>query len=423
MRESTSRPSWSVPSGWDFEGASRILRTSGRFGSHGAIQCASNASTTRTTTTTPPISASRFRRNALQNPLTRSPAAPARGHTDPRIDQAVREIGDQVGDEREGGDDDEVTHDDRVVALEDRLDHELPHAGNGEDRLDDHAAADEAGEREAEDRDDREQRVAERVLADHHALRKALGAGGLNVVLAHHLEHRLAHVAREAGEPAEGRDQDRQGEVRDEVPLLPPERQVLPRGRSQARDREPAELDTEEDHEHERQPEVGRGEAHEHEDRRDLVERRVLARRRQHPDRDRQHDDDYQLDDVEEQRDRKPLADLLEHRPRIRRERATEVEPRQPRHPVPVLDVQRLVETIDLPQPLAELGVGLRAALTRLVFDRLARRQVNHQERDEGDSDEERDREDEPPQRVAEHGALFYRGGARSTRLYSDAGS
>src|SRR5206468_5822396 len=134
MREKTSRPSWSVPSGWAREGPSRIFLTSGRFGSHGAIFGASAASNTRTTTTIPPISASRFRRNARQKPLTRSPATPARGHANPWVDQAVGEVGDQVGDQGERRHDDEVAHDHRVVALEDRLDHELSHAGNGEDR-------------------------------------------------------------------------------------------------------------------------------------------------------------------------------------------------------------------------------------------------------------------------------------------------
>src|SRR5262252_3227178 len=116
MRENTSRPSWSVPSGWMREGLSRILRTSGRFGSHGAIVGANAASSTRITTTTPPISARRFLRNARQNPLTRSPAPPARGHANSWVDQAVGEVGDQIGDQGERRDDDEVAHDHGVVA-------------------------------------------------------------------------------------------------------------------------------------------------------------------------------------------------------------------------------------------------------------------------------------------------------------------
>src|SRR5258705_34014 len=95
--------------------------------------------------TTPPASASWLRRRARQKDLTRSPAAPARGDADSRIDQAVGEVGDEVGAQGEQGHDDEVAHHHRVVALPDRLDHELSHAGNGEDRLDDDAAADQAG--------------------------------------------------------------------------------------------------------------------------------------------------------------------------------------------------------------------------------------------------------------------------------------
>src|SRR3989442_15146047 len=90
------------------------------------------------------------------------------------------------------------------------------------------AAADESRQREAEDGHDREQRVAEGVLADHDGLGQALGPRRLDVVLADDLEHRLPHVAREAGEPTEGRDEDRQGQAAQEGPLLAPEREGLP---------------------------------------------------------------------------------------------------------------------------------------------------------------------------------------------------
>src|SRR3989475_13244689 len=90
------------------------------------------------------------------------------------------------------------------------------------------SAADQARQREPEDRYDREQRVAQRVLPDHHALGETLGPRGLDVVLPHDLEHRLPHVAGEPGEPAEGRDQDRQDEVAPEAPLLPPEGEGCP---------------------------------------------------------------------------------------------------------------------------------------------------------------------------------------------------
>ena len=58
-----------------------------------------------------------------------------------------------------------------------------------------------------------QQRVAERVLADDDALGQSLGPRRLDVVLPHHLQHALAHVAREPGQAAEGRDHDRQDQV------------------------------------------------------------------------------------------------------------------------------------------------------------------------------------------------------------------
>ena len=74
----------------------------------------------------------------------------------------------------------------------------------------------------------------------------------------------------------------------------------------------------------------------------------------------------------------------------VGREGAAEVEPREPRQPVPVLDVQRLVEAELLAQSLPQPRVVRRSGC-RPVLDlgRLARSQVDHDERDEGDADEE----------------------------------
>ncbi len=47
MRESTSRPSWSVPNRWRPDGGSRMRLMSGRLGSHGEMAGASTASSAR----------------------------------------------------------------------------------------------------------------------------------------------------------------------------------------------------------------------------------------------------------------------------------------------------------------------------------------------------------------------------------------
>src|SRR5688500_10189003 len=116
---------------------------SGRLGSHGAMNGAASASSARPATTIPPITARRIRRNAFQNPPMAS--APTPTHTDPWIHEAVSDVGGQVRQEREGGHDHEVAHEHGIVTLEGGLHHELAHARDGEDPLDDHAAADEAG--------------------------------------------------------------------------------------------------------------------------------------------------------------------------------------------------------------------------------------------------------------------------------------
>src|SRR5437867_13326161 len=96
---------------------------SGRFGSHGAISGARMASVARQTTTTPPNSASCLRLNARQNALTRSSARSSDVHTYLPIDNAVRDIGEQVRDEREHRHEHDVANQRVIVCLEHRLMH------------------------------------------------------------------------------------------------------------------------------------------------------------------------------------------------------------------------------------------------------------------------------------------------------------
>src|SRR5205814_8093855 len=104
---------------------------------------------------------------------------------------------------------------------------------------------------------------------------------------------------------------------------------------------------------------------------------------------------------------RSPLTDLLEYRPGVGRERFAEVEPHQAREPPGVLDVERLVEVVRFAQELPGLGVGLDREVAGLDLGGLPGCQMDHDERDKGDAEQEREGEEEPPQRVPEHGALL----------------
>src|SRR6266852_4606546 len=207
-RERTSRPIWSVPNQCFAEGLDRIFFMSGLLGSQGARAGANTAMAMRSPTTTAPPHASWFREKVRQKrrssprPERAGPGTlatpPPRREPNAWVHDPIRQVGEEVGEQRQGRHDDEVAHDDRVVAREHRLDHELSHARDGEDALDDDAAADEAGQGETEDGDHGQERVAKGVLADDHGLGQSLGAGGLDIVLTDHLEHALAHVARES---------------------------------------------------------------------------------------------------------------------------------------------------------------------------------------------------------------------------------
>ena len=314
--------------------------------------------------------------------------------------------------------DDEVAHDDRIVALEHRLHHELAHAGDGEDGLHDHAAADEPGQRQPEDGHQGQDGVAECVLADDHALGEPLGARRLHVVLPHHLQHALAHVAGESGQTPERRHRDGQDQMADEIPRLLPGRQVFPVHRAQAGDGQPAELDPEQDHEEQGQPEVGGGEAEEHEHGRDLVEGGVLARGRGHPEGQAMA---TMMTSSMRFRSRvmgSRSADLVEHGPSVGREGSAEVQAHDAAQPVPVLHGQRLVETVLLAQELrAPRRYPGRAEVALLQLGGLARGEVNHDEGDERDAEQKGQRQERAPQGVERAWARYSSAGARRCRL------
>src|SRR5687768_8524703 len=82
----------------------------------------------------------------------------------PRVERRVCEVDGQVGRDDHDDDDEVDTLDHGVVALDDRLHEELPHAREPEHRLDDDRPAGDLRDLEAEHRDDGDERVLEAVL-------------------------------------------------------------------------------------------------------------------------------------------------------------------------------------------------------------------------------------------------------------------
>ena len=97
---------------------------------------------------------------------------------DARINQRIREVGDQHAQQGEGRADEKDGHYGVVVANIDALEQIRPHAGNAEHHLDDHRTADECRKQGCEQGQDGDHAVSCGVLEDDDTLWQALGARG-----------------------------------------------------------------------------------------------------------------------------------------------------------------------------------------------------------------------------------------------------
>src|SRR5450631_3229604 len=165
-RVKMSRPNMSVPNQNASEGGRKRKRTRIAEGSTGEISVASDP-------------------------------APVSVMTHSRISQGVKNIDDQIDhNEGEAQDQHGALHQ-RIVAGHDRLDHHAADPRQREHLFDDDGAADRRAEKDAGGRDDQDQGVAQRMLADGPPLAEALGARGADVVLAENIEHgRTGHAGK-----------------------------------------------------------------------------------------------------------------------------------------------------------------------------------------------------------------------------------
>src|SRR6185295_17196236 len=169
-RDRTSRPTLSVPSQWRAPGFASALP---RFCLSGSCGASAGA---------PKARASAIKRIA----------APSLVETDPRIDEPIEDVDEEIAEDEAHGDQQHDTLHERVVAGEDRVHHQAADAGQREDVLGDDGAADQRAELEPEHGDHRDQGVAQDVTAHHAPLRQALGARRAHVVLGERLQQARA---------------------------------------------------------------------------------------------------------------------------------------------------------------------------------------------------------------------------------------
>src|ERR1700753_3524121 len=130
---------------------------------------------------------------------------------DPGIEQGVHHVGERAEQHDEEGGEHRADHDRRHVELPDRVGLVLADAGQVEHGLgDQRGPAEQGGEVQPEQGDDRHQRVAQHMADEYLPCGQALGPGRAHVVLVDHVERVGAqHPGVEADE------QDRDGEPRE----------------------------------------------------------------------------------------------------------------------------------------------------------------------------------------------------------------
>src|SRR5260370_25429131 len=110
--------------------------------------------------------------------------APYSRQTDARIDESIRYVGEETGDDVDERDQQHDNLHDQKVARLDRLDGKLADAGPGEYCLDDDGAGEQIADLDCRDGNDRDCRIAQDVTPDDACERQAACATCSDVVFA-----------------------------------------------------------------------------------------------------------------------------------------------------------------------------------------------------------------------------------------------
>src|SRR5262245_31912341 len=147
VRLSTSRPRWSVPNTCAAPGGTSRWSKFAMSGAYGATAGAVTAVAVRRASASPPSRARRFRTNRWamrrRRELSLVTAIRTRASVvaDARIEERVRDVGEQVAHDDQRRAEHGHRHHDGVVAAQRPLEGEPADAGNREDRLHDHRSA------------------------------------------------------------------------------------------------------------------------------------------------------------------------------------------------------------------------------------------------------------------------------------------
>jgi len=279
---------------------------------------------------------------------------------DARIRNRIADIHDNVHEDDQSGQEDGRAHDHHVILIQDGADELAAQARDREDLLHDEGAGQCIGNQRSDVGDDRQDRVAQRMLVKNLGFRKALGLGRAHVVLAQHIQHGRTHLAGDVRSRIEGQRHDRHDVV-------------LPAG--QAVRRQPAQFNAEEIHEDRADDEARHGDAHgrEHDD--DVVSGLAAVQRRNASQRDAQAQRQDDGDAADARGNRELGGDDLRDGAAALFQRQAEVAVQGVLHVVPVLYDDRFVQAV-----LLTHGLHCRCADGFLSDERSARHLLHEHE-------------------------------------------
>src|SRR5437868_9466826 len=133
----------------------------------------------------------------------------------------IEQIGEETPERHHDSADDDAPGDEIVIAGRDGVRGDVTHAWPTENLLDEERAADERRQRQADEGDDRQERVPQGMLPHDGALAEPLGAGGAHEVLRQDVEERGTLVASDPGSGEESQRERRQHEVCGDVAEAP----------------------------------------------------------------------------------------------------------------------------------------------------------------------------------------------------------
>ena len=220
-------------------------------------------------------------------------------------------------------------------------------------------------------------------------IRRALGAGGADVILAQHFEHggsRQPHDQRRAAEAHRG------GRNREHHECVPEALRLL------AVDRNRAELGDEHHQDQKPEPECRHRQSAQAHHAQEIIEPGVLLDRADHPERNPEQDRERQRQRRELGGDRDARQDLVERRP-LRHVGIAEVAVQQPADPDRVLHRNRLVEA-ELALDLGLLGRIDQAGGVEQDVGDVAGNQAEQRENDHRDPEQRQEHEREAPHQI-----------------------